>query len=403
MCEIVSNAVALGLSRRSLLAGIAGGAALAATGLTAAVPAAAQGLPPATATGYRTRLILLGTAAGPPWYDGNRFGISSALAVADRYYLIDAGEGVGHRLRASGLGTPGVARGPLDTLNAVFLTHLHSDHISDLSNLFSLGVANGLGSNDRRPIPVWGPGNRGTLPPLFGPSPEPPVVAPDNPTPGTEEMIDLLVRAFATDFNDRARDNRSPVPDQLVAAHDVPIPPEYLADPNGNPHPRMSPVTFYEDDLVRVSVTLVQHAPVFPALAYRIDTDDGSVVFSGDTGPSDNLVELAANADVLVHEVIDRQWVESLYPEPRSETDEALVQHLLGAHTTIEQVGPIAERAGAGALVLSHIAPPDTPDHTWRGAQDGYSGRVIVGHDLDQIGIGTTQHMAKAVIDNLTA
>lgn len=389
MCQIVGEAVAAGLSRRSLLAGVAGGAALAATGVATAAPAAAQALPPAAAEGYRTKLVLLGTAGGPTWFGGDRAGISSALAVGDRYYLIDAGDGVGHRLRASGLGSPGLNVGPLDALNAVFLTHLHSDHVCDLNNLFTLGLSNGLPGNERAPIPVWGPGNRGALPPLFGPPPEPPVVAPDNPTPGTEEMIDLLVRAFATDFNDRARDNRSPVPDQIVAAHDVPVPPEFLSDPNGTPHPRMSPVNCYEDDLVRVSATLVQHAPIFPALAYRFDTDDGSVVFSGDTGPSDNLVELAADADVLVHEVIDRQWVESLFPPPRTESEEGLVRHLLAAHTTIEDVGPIAERAGVGTLVLNHFVPTDNPDHRWRRAQDGYSGRLVVGHDLDHIGIGT--------------
>ncbi|MEU0650489.1 MBL fold metallo-hydrolase [Streptomyces umbrinus] len=366
-----------------------GAAALAATGSAVAAPASAQSRPPTAVKGYRTKLVLLGTAGGPVWYAGtDRVGISSALAVGDRYYLIDAGDGVGHRLRASGLGSPGKLVGPLDTLNGIFLTHLHSDHISDVNNLLSLGMSNGVPRNERLPIPVWGPGNRGALPPLFGPPPEPPVVAPDHPTPGTVEMIDLLVRAFATDFNDRARDNRQRVPDQMFEAHDVPIPPEYLDDPNGDPHPRMSPVTFYEDDWVRVSATLVQHAPVFPALAFRFDTEDGSVVFSGDTGTSDNLVELATDADVLVHEVIDRDWVEQQFPEPRSPVDESIIQHLLTAHTTIEEVGPIAERAGVGTLVLNHLVPADAPDRIFRRAQDGFSGRLVVGHDLDHIGVG---------------
>jgi ribonuclease BN (tRNA processing enzyme) len=394
LCQIVEKAVAEGLSRRGVLAGIAaiaGGAALAGCApitAPAAGPAAAQNQPRAAAEGYRTRLVLLGTAGGPAWHVGERWGISSALAVGDRYYLIDAGAGVTHRLRGSGLGSPQPTRGPLDTLNAVFLTHLHSDHICDLPALLSAGWANGLSQNARRPVAVWGPGNRGALPPLFGQAPEPAVVAANNSTPGTEEMVGLLVGAFATDFNDRARDTGTPVPDQLFAGHDLPLPAEHLRDPNGTPHPRMSPVTFYEDDLVRVSATLVQHAPVFPALAYRFDTDDGSVVFSGDTAPSDNLVELAAGADVLVHEVMDRQAVESAFPPPRTEAVEALVRHTLDAHTTIEDVGPTAERAGAGTLVLNHLVPASTPDDRWLAAQNGYSGRLVVGHDLEQIGIG---------------
>ncbi|WGY03741.1 hypothetical protein QI633_08235 [Nocardioides sp. QY071] len=215
---------------------------------------------------------------------------------------------------------------------------------------------------------------------------------PDNPTPGTAEMVDLLVRAFATDVNDRVFDNRRPTPDQLYSGHDVPIPAQYLGDPNGDPHPRMSPVPFYEDDRVRVSATLVQHAPVFPALAFRFDTEDGSVVFSGDTGPSENLVELATGADILVHEVIDREWAEQvLFPELRTPQQQAVVQHLLGAHTLVDQVGPIADAAGVPTLVLSHLVPGNWPERKWRRAQRWYSGELVVGQDLDVLPVGARQ------------
>uniref|UniRef100_A0AAU1U5S5 MBL fold metallo-hydrolase n=1 Tax=Streptomyces sp. NBC_00119 TaxID=2975659 RepID=A0AAU1U5S5_9ACTN len=146
-------------------------------------------------------------------------GIASAVAVGDRYYLVDAGSGVGGRLHDSGLGEPGV----LDTLAAVFLTHLHSDHVVDLNNLLSFGAFNGLESSGRS-VPVWGPGNRGSLPPLYGQPPAPEPVAPDNPTPGTREMLELMARTYATDFNDRAFDNRKPLPSQLVEGRDVPMP-----------------------------------------------------------------------------------------------------------------------------------------------------------------------------------
>ena len=155
------------------------------------------------------------------------------------------------------------------------------------------------------------------------------MVAAENPTPGTVEMWEGLVRAFATDFNDRSRDNLMPTPQQTVLAKDIELPEALTADPNANPHPEMDPIDIYEDDRVRVSAILVQHAPIFPAFAYRFDTDDGSVVFSGDTGPSDNLVKLAQGADVLVHEVIAREAIEQAYPAPRSAPQEALVRHLL--------------------------------------------------------------------------
>jgi ribonuclease BN (tRNA processing enzyme) len=127
---------------------------------------------------------------------------------------------------------------------------------------------------------------------------------------------------------------------------------------------------------------------VFPSFAFRFDTEDGAVTFSGDTNPSDNLVRLATGTDILVHEVIDRTWVEALFPKPRTPAAQATVGHLLESHTAIEDVGPVAERAGAGTLVLTHLAPVNNPDSRWMQAQKGYSGRLVVGQDLLQLGVG---------------
>jgi ribonuclease BN (tRNA processing enzyme) len=128
---------------------------------------------------------------------------------------------------------------------------------------------------------------------------------------------------------------------------------------------------------------------VFPALASRFDTADGSVVFSGDTSPSENLIEMAQGADVLVHEVIARGWVERLLPQPRNDAQEGLFQHLINAHTVIEDVGPVAERAKAKTLVLSHVVPGNWPEDDWQRAKNGYSGTLVVGKDLDRVGVGT--------------
>lgn len=336
-----------------------------------------------------TRLVLLGTAGGPNWWNGGeRAGVASAVAVGEKYYLIDAGHGVGRQIKRARLGTWDVdLKGPLDALQAVFLTHLHSDHICDLNNVLNNGVANGLGRGGEK-VQVWGPGNRGQLPPVSGGGPVPPPVAPENPTPGTRETVALMKRTYATDFNDRMFDNHTPHVDELFEGFDVPIPAQYLADPNRDPHPRMRPIKFYEDDRVSVSATLVQHAPVFPALAYRFDTDEGSIVFSGDTGPSENLIELATRADILVHEVMAGEWVAAGFPHPRSEQDEAVFQHMVRSHTLIEEVGSVAERAGVGTLVLNHFAPSTWPVEKWEAAKEGFSGRLVVGSDLDQIGVG---------------
>lgn len=387
MCGSVEELARGVVGRRALLGGAGASVAALGVGATTAPAAAATGT--RSARGYRTQLVLLGTSGGPAYWPGTtRAGIASAVLVGDRYYLVDAGSGVLRQAREARLGTwSHDTDGPLDALAGVFLTHLHSDHVVDLNNVLTEGLFNGLHLVDG-PVPIWGPGDRGALPPLFGPAAAPPVVAPELPTPGTRAMVDLMVRTFATDYNDRARDNRKPVPAQLFEGRDVPIPARYLADPNGTPDPRMSPVTFFEDDRVRVSATLVQHAPVFPALAFRFETEEGSVVFSGDTGPTPNLVELAHGADVLVHEVIDRRWVEQLLPLPRTDAQEGLFQHLLGAHTEVTDVGAIAEEAGVGTLVLSHLVPGNWPERRWRAAGAGFSGRLVIGQDLDRIGVG---------------
>jgi ribonuclease BN (tRNA processing enzyme) len=123
----------------------------------------------------------------------------------------------------------------------------------------------------------------------------------------------------------------------------------------------MKPVDVYEDENVEVRAILVHHPPVFPSFAYRFDTADGSIVFSGDTTVSPNLVKLAQGADVLVHEVIDRAWVESRFEPPLDPFEQAAVNHLISSHTTIEQVGEVAERAGVGTLVLDSPRPRRQP------------------------------------------
>ncbi|MGK4219420.1 MBL fold metallo-hydrolase [Kocuria marina] len=398
MCVDLPEHVRAGIGRRNLIAGLgigAAGLALTACGPTSVDPAQADQIdhrqfgPPPQA-GSKTKLVLLGTAGGPTLFPGNQSaGIASALAVGDRYYLIDAGHGVLSQLRKAKLGPHHEAAqdGPLDVLGGIFLTHLHSDHTVDLSNVLVTGIYNGLQSVSR--IPVWGPGNRRRLPPLFGQGPAPAPINPANPTPGTQEMMDLLVQMFATDLNDRLFDNRKPAPAQLWEARDVPVPEEYLADPNGAPAPDMEPFTFYEDDRVKVSAILVNHAPVFPALAYRFDTEDGSVVFSGDTARCANLVRLAQDADVLVHEVIDEDWAAGLFPSPRSEAEEGLYRHLIQAHTLKTEVGAIAAEANVGTLVLSHLVPVIQPEAVWAECAKGFDGRMVVGRDLDVIDVSS--------------
>ncbi len=156
----------------------------------------------------------------------------------------------------------------------------------------------------------------------------------------------------------------------------------------------MEPVEIYptDDRGVRVTAILVQHAPVFPALAYRFDTPEGSVVFSGDTGPCDNVARLAQDADILVHEVIDLEWMERRISSSLPNR-EAVLSHLAVAHTTPDQAGAIATKANVGTLVLSHLVPGDddlTTEEWEAKARPHFAGSLMCGRDLDELALGLT-------------
>ena len=155
----------------------------------------------------------------------------------------------------------------------------------------------------------------------------------------------------------------------------------------------MDPVEIYprDENGVRVSAILVQHAPVFPAFGFRVDTPGGAVAFSGDTGHCDNVVRLAEGADILVHEVID---VDRLTERLRGSPNFVAVRnHLAMAHSSPEEVGDIATRAGVGTLVLSHLVPGDgdPSDAEWVArVRPHFDGEIICGVDLDELPLSRT-------------
>jgi ribonuclease BN (tRNA processing enzyme) len=305
------------------------------------------------------------------------------VVVDGAVYLVDCGEGWGPQIRRAGLSATGYHRG-LESLVGVFFTHLHSDHTVDYPNLLTLAWHNG-GDLLTAPIDIYGPGDRMVLPPIHGdPGRDLPVVAPHNPTPGLVSMTQSLIEGFATDLNDRIRDYHKRDLAEMFRVHDIALPPGAGDDPNGRPAPLMDPFVVHEDSRVQVTATLVNHAPVFPAFAFRFDTDAGSITFSGDTCPCDNLVRLAQGSDVLVHEVIDREWAEGTFAT-RGSSGEALLHHLLAAHTTIEDVGAIAQEASVSMLALHHLIPGNNAEARWAEAAAGFDGPLVVGQDLMEI------------------
>ncbi|MGW5625309.1 MBL fold metallo-hydrolase [Streptomyces olivaceus] len=333
------------------------------------------------------QLVVLGTAAGRIWPDPGRSGTSTALCVGDRQYVVDLGYGWGQRYQEYGLGS-GFGMTPLRHLNAVFLTHLHSDHTIGLAELLAYGL-----EPREKPIVVMGPGGRRALPPLHGVlgAQEPPLVAPQNPTPGTVDTVRALEAAFAADLNDNVRDSGKPHPDEVVRAVDIALPTAIrtaVGDPDLNPSPVMEPFSVFEDDAVRVTATLVDHRPVFPAFAFRFDTDAGSVTFSGDTCRCDNVIRLAQGSDVLVHEANDVDFIAQFLPEPRTPGQQAKLDHLRAAHTSPQEAGEVAQAAGVSTLLLTHLGRCDPANPPWPNASRTFSGRVVTAQEGLRLDIG---------------
>ncbi len=294
--------------------------------------------------------------------------------VGPRVYLVDCGTGVTRQLRRARL---------LTRLHEVFLTHLHSDHDCDYFNLFLLGWPV-LQRNP--PVHTYGPGSAGPMcaVPAGAGTPAVPLVAAANPTPGLVDVTAYHVQAHAYDINIRMRESGRSDLTELIVPHEIELPATLQALPPEQVAPPMGPVLVKEDDAVRITAVLVQHAPVFPAFAYRFDTDDGSVVLSGDTAPTPNLVTLAQGADILVHEVYEDSAHERNNEVPTWESERRR-HHLVTSHTALSEVGQVAAAAEVGRLVLTHFIPGDDilPDQHWsEGVSPEFKGETIIGHDL---------------------
>jgi len=273
------------------------------------------------------RVTLLGTGAPPP--SVTRFGPSILVEAGDQTLVFDAGRGASQRLEQLGV--------PFSGINAVFLTHLHSDHVVGLPDLWLSGWI-----ISRRTVP-WE---------LFGPA-------------GTAAMAAHLTQAFAFDLDIRTKEGRQDPAGGRLAARDV------------------EPGVVYERGGVKVTAFLVDHGVVAPALGYRIEYGGRTVVLSGDTKFSPTLIANARGADLLVHEVV---------LAPADVGPSAPYYRAFAHHTTPEQAAEVFTRARPALAVYSHIVVFGGREEAeiMSRTRPGYAGPVLLGQDLMSIAVGDT-------------
>lgn len=276
------------------------------------------------------RLVLLGT--GTPNADPERSGPSVAVVVGDRSYLVDAGPGVVRRAARAARDLGIDALRP-QGLGRVFITHLHSDHTVGLPDLLlTPWVLDRL-----EPLDVFGPA-------------------------GTEHMMDRIVEAWAADI-----DIRTNGLEPRDANRDAYMPRTV----------EVAPGVVYEDETVVVRAYGVPHGSWESALAYRFETSDRTIVVSGDTAPSHQVVEACSGCDVLLHEVYSAERFATRPPEWQ--------RYHASFHTSTVELAELAARARPALLVLYHQLFWGTDDEGLvRELRDaGYTGAVVSGRDLD--------------------
>jgi len=291
-----------------------------------------------------SRIITLGTAAGPSLAP-HRAQSSNLLIVNGTYYVVDAGDGVARRLARAGV--------DVRDIGTIFITHHHDDHTSGLGTLLSIA----WDRQRTKPINVYGP-------------------------PRTQELVKAAVQYFAISAEIRIADGGRTVPiDRVFFGHDV------------------GTGVIYQDANIKVTAVENSHfdfhtgqaSGKHKSYAYRFETPDRVIVFTGDTGPSDAVTELANSADLLVTEtssceerkqamIKDGRW-QAMSPAEQT----GIMRQATQGHMTLDDIGHVATRANVKTVTLSHLTQRVGTDDYAPWAEEvkkHFAGQVLVAKDL---------------------
>lgn len=285
-----------------------------------------------------TTITLTGT--GVPHPAPGRAGAGVLVRCADLALQFDAGRATTLRLVEAGV--------PPSELTALFVTHVHSDHLTGLADVA---------------LTRW------VMQQLHRTGPLQVVVAEGV----AERFVQRMLEPYEDDIHVRREHTGAGHPQVAVSTFAVPAAPEV--------------VWTSDDATVRVTAMQVRHEPVPEAVAYRVDTPDGAVVISGDTRVCHEVEQLCAGADVLVHEACRAEAMSAAIAG-------TVFERIFDYHADTVKLGAMAERASVPHLVLTHLIPqPKSSDDEERFVADvrrgGYTGQVSVGRDLMTVEIGS--------------
>jgi ribonuclease BN (tRNA processing enzyme) len=290
-----------------------------------------------------TRLITLGTSGVPP-SRAHRAQSSNLLIVNGALYVVDAGDGVARRLAKAGIN--------VREIGTVFITHHHDDHTAGLGTLLSVA----WDQNRTKPINVYGPHR-------------------------TVELVKAAVQYFTISAEIRIADGGRTVPiAQVFFGHDIGI------------------GVVYQDANVKVTAVENSHfdfhegpaSGKHKSYSYRFETPDRVIVFTGDTGPSDAVTELAKSADLLVSETSSCQGrMQEMVDDGRwqamtSSEQAGITRQMTQGHMTLDEIGKMAASADVKTVVLSHLTHKRDGDYTpWaEEVKKHFSGQVLIAKDL---------------------
>ena len=285
------------------------------------------------------RVFTVGTAAPLP---GERVQTGTAVMVNGHFFMFDVGDGVVRRAENMGL--------PLNRLDGVFITHWHSDHFMDLVSIVSRSWLLGR-NNDLH---------------LYGPD-------------GTDS-INQSIKGYLHLENKHRVDHHGHQIMDISKVHAIPH--EFKNVQN-------SKLVIYQQDGITITAFDVDHSPIEPAVGYAIEYKGKKVVISGDTKKNEMVLEMAKDADLLLHEIILNSLLEQMTPvlkENNLSRNAKIIHDIQDYHTPPAEVAEIAATANVKKLILHHFAP--TPDfrvikNLYKKELRGYDGPIVFANDGD--------------------